>query len=308
MTTQPRQASAVMLLRDGPSGEGLEVFMVRRAMRSDFMPGVYVFPGGTVETDDLSIEQRPEICREVMLGMVDPEGRTALGQGARVAAIRELFEEAGVLLAYQLQYPQADRERTWTPVASLEEKSTRQIPMSQVEMHQGESLLAVNEKNMARFAAYRQALNEHKGSLIELVQVEHLVLATERLHYFTHWITPQGLPKRFDTHFFMATAPTEQQAAYDQIETSEGIWISPTEALVRAERGTFPLVFATYHQLHYLATFASMSEALQTASSTYVKTHRPMLVEHDGQAYAHLPEDQKSLWAIPEYMTRMLNN
>ncbi len=163
----------------------------------------------------------------------DPEGRTALGTGVRAAAIRELFEEAGILLAYRAG-----------------------------------AMLAISEDDVPRFAGYRQAFNERKGSLVEMAHTEKLRLATDRLSYFAHWITPEGLPKRFDTHFFITTAPAEQQAAHDQLETSEGIWIRPSEALERYTNGTFPLVFATIHQLRGLAEFKSVQDALQYTAYT----------------------------------------
>lgn len=270
MAVQPRSSSAVMLLRDAASGKGLEVFMVRRVIQSDFMPDVYVFPGGSVQQDDLAAEVTPQICKALAPDAADPEGRTALGSGVRAAAIRELFEEAGVLLAYQ-----------------------------------GEHMLAVNEGNVQRFAGYRQAFNERKGSLVEMAMTEELVLASERLNYCAHWITPEGMPKRFDTHFFVTTAPVEQEAAHDQLETSEGIWIAPSEALARAERNEFPIVFATIHQLHDLAAFGSVAEALQVTSTTPVKTCAPILIERDGQFHVHLPEDAGNLWTVPEHMTRV---
>lgn len=269
MAVQPRQASAVMLLRDAPSGQGLEVFMVRRVIQSDFMPDVYVFPGGSVQQDDLATELLTELREEVTLDITDPEGRTALGTGTRAAAIRELFEEGGILLAYQ-----------------------------------DKNMLAITLANSTLFANYRRAFNERQGSLVEMAREENLVLATRSLGYFTHWITPEGMPKRFDTHFFITTAPVEQQAAYDQLETSEGIWISPTEALERAERNEFPLVFATLHQLHELAAFTSTEEALQAAAGKHVETYMPVLVEQDGQLHVHLPGDDENLWAVPAHMTR----
>jgi 8-oxo-dGTP pyrophosphatase MutT (NUDIX family) len=267
MAAQPRQAAAVMVLRDAANGSGLEVFMVRRVIQSDFMPDVYVFPGGSVQQDDLAAETTPGICRAVTYDVTDPEGRTTLTLGIRAAAIRELFEEAGVLLAYQDGH-----------------------------------MLAINEQNMERFAAYRQTFNERHGSLVEMAQAENLVLATGQLNYFAHWITPAGMPKRFDTHFFVTTAPTEQQAAHDQIETSEGLWIAPAEALARSERETFPIVFATIHQLRELAVFTSVTEILQATETRYVKKHAPVLTERDGQAHIYLPENETDQWTLPEYM------
>ena len=103
MAVEPRLASAVMLMRATASGQGIEVFMVRRVIQSDFMPDVYVFPGGSVSKDDHAVELMDGLCELVALSSGDPEGRTALGSGVRAAAIRELFEEACILLAYHAE-------------------------------------------------------------------------------------------------------------------------------------------------------------------------------------------------------------
>jgi len=269
MAVQPRLASAVMLLRDVPSGQGIEVFMVRRVIQSDFMPDVYVFPGGSVSADDHAAELAEAVCIPVAPSGADPEGRTVLGSGVRAAAIREVFEEAGVLLAYKT----------------------------------GE-ILAIPEGDFAHFEVYRKAFNERRGSLVELAHAENLMLATDRLGYFAHWITPEGMPKRFDTHFFITTAPAEQEAAHDRLETSEGVWIAPAEALTRSERGEFPLVFATIRQLRELAAFASVKEALESTTTRHVETRIPILVQENGVARVYLPGDAANMWDVPEHMTR----
>src|SRR2546422_884975 len=269
MPVQPRLASAVLLLRDMTPGQGIEVFMVRRVIQSDFAPDVFVFPGGSVSADDRAAEQAEQVFTPVAPGKADPEGRTILGSGTRAAAIRELFEEAGVLLAYR-----------------------------------GEQVLAIGEEDVARFDHYRQAFNQRNGSLIEMARAENLRLATDRLGYFAHWITPEGMPKRFDTHFFITTAPAEQQAAHDQLETSEGVWISPQEALDRSERNEFPLVFATIHQLQELAVFESVKEALEATAMQYVPTRIPILVQENGVARVYLPEDATNSWDVPDHMTK----
>jgi 8-oxo-dGTP pyrophosphatase MutT (NUDIX family) len=268
MAVEPRLASAVMLLRD-TAGQGIEVFMVRRVIQSDFMPDVYVFPGGSVSKDDHAAELKDGLCEPVALSRGDAEGRTALGSGARTAAIRELFEEAGILLAYH-----------------------------------AEKLLAITEQEVERFGTYRTAFNDRKGSLVEMAQAEHLTLATNLLDYFAHWITPEGMPKRFDTHFFLTTAPEEQHAAHDRLETSEGIWISPTEALARFERKEFPLVFATIYQLRELAVFSSVKEALNSTKKQHVATRIPIMVQEDGKTRVFLQEDADTTWEVPEHMTR----
>lgn len=276
MIVQPRLASTIILLRPAQAniheqgagtGQGIEAFMVRRVIQSDFMPDVYVFPGGSVTRDDQAAEQEG-ICAPVEELQVDPERRTALGSGVRAAAIRELFEEAGILLAYR----------------------------------EGQ-ILAMNAGDIARFDAYRQAFHQRKGSLVEMARAEHLTLATDRLRYFAHWITPEGIPKRFDTHFFIAAAPGEQQATYDRLETSDGVWIAPAEALARSERGEFPLVFATMRQLRDLAAFNSVQEALDYTATHYVPVCMPILVRENGVARVHLPGEDE-VWDVPDHMTK----
>ena len=267
---RPRMSSAIMLLRDLPAGRGIEVFMVRRVIQSDFMPDVYVFPGGSASADDRAAELAEDICMPVAPSAADPEGRTLLGSGVRAAAIRELFEEAGVLLA-----------------------------------HRGGEILAISEEDVPRFGAYRQAFHQRKGSLVEMARAEKLRLATDHLGYFAHWITPEGMPKRFDTHFFVTTAPAEQQAAHDRLETSEGVWIAPDEALNRCEQGTFPLVFATIRQLRELAVFHSVKEVLESTATQHVATHMPVLIRENGVTRVYLPEDAANPWDVPEHMTRL---
>jgi 8-oxo-dGTP pyrophosphatase MutT (NUDIX family) len=258
-----------MLLRDAAPGGGIEVFMVRRVIQSDFMPDVYVFPGGSVSKDDRAAELDEGVCNYVGPSAADPEGLTATGSGTRSAAIRELFEEAGILLAKR-----------------------------------AEELLAISENEVDHFDAYRKAFNNRQGSLVDMAHKEHLVLATDLLDYFAHWITPEEMPKRFDTHFFLTTAPTEQRAAHDRLETSEGVWITPREALARSERKEFPLVFATIYQLRELTLFESVKVALEATSAKRVPTRRPVLLHEGGKTRVFLQEDADNSWEVPEHMTR----
>lgn len=265
MVKQPRLAATVMLLRDVATRQqpGIEIFMVRRVVQSEFMPDIYVFPGGSASVADKELEASATLCLSPETAEADPEGRTSPGSGVRVAAIRELFEEGNVLLAYQQQ-----------------------------------RLLAVGEQDVPRFAEYRRQLNTRSMTLADIVRAESLVLACERLAYFAHWITPEQLPRRFDTHFFLAAAPTEQEALYDQLETSEGLWISPSEALKRFEQGTFPIAFPTFHQLRDLTPFASVEEALRASQARYVPTHEPHWLEKEGGPFVFLPEEPDFLWKL----------
>lgn len=265
MGVEPRLSATVLLLRNSLSrAQGVEVFMVRRVIQSEFMPDVYVFPGGSVSADDKLAEETPGVCAPVTPALVvDPEERTVLGRGVRAAAIRELFEEGNVLLAYQ-----------------------------------NETLLSLDEESSPRFTAYRQSFNERKGSLLDLAQRERLVYATDRLYYFSHWITPEGMPKRFDTHFFLAATPEGQEAEYDRLETSEGVWLHPIEALQGFERGEIPLVFATYYQLRDLAAFSTVQDALQTTTIQYVPINRPVREQRADGIYVYLPGEEAGAWKL----------
>jgi 8-oxo-dGTP pyrophosphatase MutT (NUDIX family) len=250
MAVEPRPAAAIVLLRDRPQG-GIETFMVRRHVRSEFVPNVYVFPGGSVKPGDLEVEVAPGLC-------VPPTGErlgeTTLGPGLRAAAIRELFEEAGVLLA---------------------ERDGR--------------ILAVASDQSARFAEHRRQLQQNETTLAAVALAEGLALATDRLTYFAHWITPSPLPKRYDTFFFIARAPEEQQAAHDQLETTAGTWITPAEALAQSEQGTFPLVFATVHQLEALNAFASIAAAEALLPQQEIPVILPRATLRDGKVVIRLP-------------------
>jgi len=250
MSVQPRPAAAIVLLRERPQG-GIETFMVRRHVRSEFVPDVYVFPGGSVKPGDLEAETVLDLC---IPPTGDYLGETTLGAGLRAAAIRELFEEAGVLLAVQ-----------------------------------DGQILAITSGQAAIFAKYRRRLQQNETTLAAIAQEEGLTLATDRLTYFAHWITPGAMPKRFDTFFFIAAAPEEQQAAHDQLETTAGTWIQPAEALAQYQQGTFPLVFATIHQLQALSEFTSIGAAEERLRHQSIPVIQPRAALRDGSIVIRLP-------------------
>ena len=247
-----RPAAAVVLAREPATG-GIEVYMVRRHVRSEFVPDAFVFPGGSVQQSDRDAEQTPRLCAPVA---VDPADATALGAGFRAAALRECFEEAGVLLA-----------------------------------RRGDALLAVARADGPRFATYRDGLNHGTLTLARLAATEGLVLATDALLHWAHWITPAAFPKRFDTHFFLAAMPQSQEAVHDRIETTDGVWIRPEDALARFERGTFPLVFATIHQLRALSGLASIAAAHQRFVGV-PPLIGPRVVRRDGRDVILLPDEE----------------
>jgi 8-oxo-dGTP pyrophosphatase MutT (NUDIX family) len=245
----PRPASAVVLARELADG-GIEVFMVRRHVRSEFVPDAFVFPGGSVKPGDIEAERVPDLCSPV------PEGPTALGTGFRVAALRECFEEAGVLLA-----------------------------------RRGDATLAIPPEDVERFANFRDALYRQAETMASIAERESLTLATGDLLHWAHWITPEAFPKRFDTHFFLASMPTGQEAAPDCLETTDGVWITPEDALAQFSEGTFPLVFATIHQLQDLNGLTSVADARARFTAAAVRTIRPRVIERDSQAVILLPDE-----------------
>ncbi len=250
MPVEPRLAAAIVLLRDRPQG-GVETFMVRRHVRSEFVPDVYVFPGGSVKPGDREAEAIPQLCAPPSGAHL---GKTMLGTGVRAAAIRELFEEAGVLLAGR----------------------------------DGQAL-AIASEHVARFAEYRRWLQQNKTTLAAIAQEAGLSLGTDRLTYFAHWITPEAMPKRFDTFFFIAAAPEEQQAVHDQLETTASAWINPADALEQYRQGAFPLVFATIHQLQELSAFSSVAEAVQHFQQQEIPAIMPRAAWRDGELVIRMP-------------------
>jgi 8-oxo-dGTP pyrophosphatase MutT (NUDIX family) len=249
----PRFASATALLRERAEG-GVEVFMVRRHVQSEFVPDVYVFPGGSVKESDVAAEQTVGLCAP------GGEGVTALGAGFRVAAIRELFEEAGALIARR---DGAD--------------------------------MTMTAADLPRFNTYRDALNQKAQTLAGVAQTEGITLATDALLHWAHWVTPEAWPKRFDTHFFLVEAPNGQEPAHDALEVTHSVWIRPEEALVAYEQGEFPIVFATIHQLSDLSGLSSVAAARARFTGKTPETIRPRVIKRDGKDVILMPDEPDPL-------------
>jgi 8-oxo-dGTP pyrophosphatase MutT (NUDIX family) len=238
-TAPARLASTVLLVRDGSNG--LEVFMEKRHIKSDFVGGAYVFPGGAVDPEDRIPE---ELCR----GLDDRAASERLGLdhgglAYYVAAVRECFEEAGVLLAYDRHGEILDFE-DGTP-------------------------------HEARFKAHRDALNAGEETLIDLARAEELRLATDTIGYWAHWITPEGQPRRYDTRFFIASAPEKQTAAHDDWELTHSAWVTPREAIDRALRREWMMIFPTVMNLAQLERFTTAEAAVAFARGDH---ERPIVV------------------------------
>ena len=205
-----RPAATIVLMRDGT--EGLEVFMVVRHHAIDFAAGALVFPGGRVDENDFALAANPALCP-------NPDGIGTEAMAFRLAAIRETFEECGVLFA---------RPAHSTPLID------------------GAALRAVE-------ATHRAPLAEGRVGFDTVLSAHGLLAAPDLLTYFAHWITPRHQPKRYDTHFFLAVAPEEHLAVHDGAEAVDSVWMTPRQILDDTAAGRFKLVFATQMNLMKLA-------------------------------------------------------
>ena len=232
-----RPASTVMLLRD--SEHDREVFMMQRTTTAAFASGMYVFPGGRVDDVD-GASELDDLCE----GLTDAEASDLLrvpsgGLAYWVAAIRESFEEAGVLLARD---------------------------------EHGDFVRLNDPDSRQRFAAARHAVHDGALSLAEFCRQEGLRLAVDTISYVSHWVTPVGEKRRFDTRFFVAVAPSAQELMHDDKETIASLWVTPTDALGRAERGELAMIPPTVANLQFLAPHHSTSAAVAAAQTIGVPT------------------------------------
>lgn len=250
MTTQPvqpiRPAATVIIARDTDSSvHGIEIFMLRRSSQSAFAGGMYVFPGGRVEGDDHlhaldPFRRGPTEAQQRQVAALGNEWR-----GYWIAAIRETFEESGLLLAYTEDGNMLD----WSDAATE-----------------------------ARFRGHRDAINRGELDLLDLCRKEGLQLACDHLHFFNRWVTPLGRPRRFDTRFFIAEAPRAQKGIHDTTETVHSVWVSPQQALAEHAAGSFGLMGVTQKQLAALEGFDSVGALHQWAlAQESFPTVRPVL-------------------------------
>ncbi len=256
-----RDAATVMLVRDAAAG--MEVFLLRRSLESEFVGGAYVFPGGAVDEAD-----RHGDLEAVCSGLSDDAAsqRLGLARGGLafwVAAIRECFEEAGVLLAVPAGRADA------APVSFSDDEVAE------------------------RFRLHRKAVDAGDLRLVDVCRMEGLELAVDRIHYFSHWITPEGPPRRYDTRFFVAAAPPEQVPLHDRRETIASLWLRPSEALARHQAGDLELILPTIKNLEAIAGFQDSASLLAAAASAAeVPAVEPVIVrDGSGSVRILLPED-----------------
>ena len=233
----PRPAATVILARN--VSDGIEVFVMERTTAVEFAKGMHVFPGGALDRTD----HHPEIA-SLCVGLDDKSASETLGieQGGLaywIAAIRECFEESGLLLGYR----------------------------------GNDRLLELATDEADRLAALRLEMAQSKLSFIDILLKEQVKAATDRIAYYSHWVTQAGRPRRYDTRFFVAQAPEGQTALEDNHETVGQIWVRPDQAIDLHRSGALNLMFPTIKTLESLAPFKYVEELLE-----YARKPRPRQV------------------------------
>ena len=240
-----RPASTVLLLRDGPRKPPLEVFMVKRHGDIDFAGNALVFPGGKVDGAD-----RNGVMREVAIGVEDLSDEDV---AFRACAIRETFEETGVLLAVDEDglFPASDN----------------------------------------RLAHAQQHLNEGDFGFIDLLDSFQLKMAFDQLVPFARWIAPKFAPKRFDTWFYLCRLPPDQNPVHDGGETTDSLWVRPNDAVGMAEAREATIIFPTRMNLMKLGQADTLTGAFMHARNADIVPIEPWIEERDGVKVLTIPSN-----------------
>ena len=279
MAAKPRDATTVVLIRESRHSEGgIEILMVLRHSKSTFVPGYYVYPGGRLDEDDYSSEIE-SLCAGIdqttaqrLINDVFPPEKTL---GAWVAGIRETFEEVGLLLAYE---------------------------------RDGSLISLDSEERIERFSTYRRALYEGKIKLKDMLKEEELTLAADHLHYFSHWITPELLPLRYDVRFFMAKVPENQEVIRDGVELIEHVWISPQEALHKYKQKKFDMVLPTIMTLTELCKYKTVDEAILSTYKKEIHANLTKMEKFNDKFVEVMPDGRVFTYHLPKYPWVTENN
>jgi len=243
-----RPAATVLLLADRPD---LHVLLLRRRAASDFVPGMVVFPGGAVDEADAA----PEVlARCADLDDAEASRRLGLeraGLAYWVAAVRETFEEAGVLLARRDGHP----------------------------------LSLAQPEEAERFSALRAEVDHGRVRLVDVLREEALRLAAAAIHYAARWVTPEGPRRRYDTRFFVAALPEGQQALHDEREAVHSEWVRPADALARFEAGELSMLPPTNGMLRLLASYPRCEHAVAAAARHQHGPDVPVRLGGEGQRW-----------------------
>jgi 8-oxo-dGTP pyrophosphatase MutT (NUDIX family) len=252
-----KNAATVILIRPSKSGDW-EIFLARRHQNQSFMAGAYVFPGGQLEEADSD----PQLENHIKTADVfDPclllQDSSLSGEKARgffITAIRETFEEAGILLGG---------------------KTT------------GNFISFHDEKVHKRFNDYRHQLNASQITLAGIARKEEISFFPDALIPYAHWITPEFEKKRFSTRFFLAKLPLCQTTVADAMELTESLWVTPQKALEMNHRKEIILMPPTFKTIEELSAFRDIDQLFSAAK---IKIIYPILPQLEGNILK-LPHD-----------------
>ena len=260
MTETPvpiKPAATIILARD--VADGFEVLMLKRTTQVTFAKGMHVFPGGGLDAQDQQAEM-VALCA----GLDDRQASHLLGieRGGLaywIAAVRECFEEAGLVLGY----------------------------------HANKQLFSFDQTEADRLAELRADFTHNKLSFVEILKQLELRVATDQIHYFSHWVTKAGQPRRYDTRFFVARAPSQQIPMQDNSETVAHLWVRPEDALAMGKVGELSLMFPTIKTLETLANFDCVDDLLMHAKTPrkILKMNPKGALDRDGQSHLLIPGD-----------------
>lgn len=262
MSSIPTDAATVMLLRpcDYPGAKDIEVLMVHRHNKSSFVPGYHVFPGGILDPEDYEpgFEHFIQgITREQASRIIPDMSSPEKALGAWVAAIRETFEEVGLLIA---------RKKDGSPV-TME-----------------------TEDEQLRFSNYRHALNKREIKFSQMLEAENIFLAGDCLRYFSHWLTPEPLPLRYDVRFFVIKVPSRQSVAHDGVELIDHVWLRPAVALRDYEAGKIDMVLPQIMSLVELSRFQTVEDVISSVKDRDIPANLTKIMHYNGQDVEVMPD------------------
>lgn len=273
MSTIPIDGATVMLLRpcSDTGVKDIEVLMVRRNHKSRFVPGYHVFPGGILDPEDYEpgIERFIQgIDRKQADYIINDMFPSQKSLGAWVAAIRETFEEVGVLIARNKK---------------------------------GESVNITAQEEHRRFTSYRQALNKGEIKFSQILETEGIFIAADDLHYFSHWITPEPLPLRYDVRFFVTEVPSQQSVAHDGVELTDHVWLRPSVALAEYEAEKIGMVLPQIMTLVELSHFQTVAEVIASTRQRHIPAILTKIKHIDGRDVEVMPDGSVCEYRPPVY-------
>lgn len=229
---RPLLASTIVLVRD--QSTGYEVFMIERPAKGAF-PKLHVFPGGKIDPSDSELKQYCPLLSDIRASQI----LSVKDQGLCfwVCAIRECFEECGVLFARQ----------------------------------NNKMLTVRNEFERKRLRKWAQNVSTSSDAFQLLLKEHELALATDEVHYFSHWITPEIAPARFNTRFFLAKLPPKQYTDVQSTEIASSCWIRPEEALDKFRAKEWRMILPTLTTLRMISKYANAQDLINHVRMGYHK-------------------------------------